>query len=42
LQRTIERAVVAPLAKWLLERPGLGAIIVEGDWQNGVVVFRLK
>jgi ATP-dependent Clp protease ATP-binding subunit ClpC len=42
LQRTVERAVVAPLAKWLLERPGLGTIMVEGDWQDGAVVFRLK
>jgi ATP-dependent Clp protease ATP-binding subunit ClpC len=42
LQRTVERQVVAPLAKWLLERPGLGAITVEGDWQDGAVVFRLK
>jgi ATP-dependent Clp protease ATP-binding subunit ClpC len=40
LQRTIEREVVAPLAKWLLERPGLGTIIVEGDWRDGAVVFR--
>jgi ATP-dependent Clp protease ATP-binding subunit ClpC len=38
LQRTIEREVVAPLAKWLLERTTSGPI--EGDWQGGAVVFR--
>jgi ATP-dependent Clp protease ATP-binding subunit ClpC len=40
LQRTIEREVVAPLAKWLLERPMQAAVTVEGDWQDGKVVFR--
>ena len=40
LQRTIEREVVAPLAKWLLDRPGLGPATVEGDWLDGTVVFR--
>jgi ATP-dependent Clp protease ATP-binding subunit ClpC len=39
LQRTIEREVVAPLAKWLLERPALTAGTVEGDWRGGAVVF---
>jgi ATP-dependent Clp protease ATP-binding subunit ClpC len=39
LQRTIEREVVAPLAKWLLDRRAVGGTI-EGDWQDGVVVFR--
>ena len=42
LQRTIEREVVAPLAKWLLERPHLGATTVEGDWSDGAVVFRTR
>ena len=40
LQRTVEREVVAPLAKWLLERPTITAATVEGDWQEGAVVFR--
>jgi ATP-dependent Clp protease ATP-binding subunit ClpC len=39
LQRTIEREVVAPLAKWLLERPARGATKMEGDWVEGRVVF---
>jgi ATP-dependent Clp protease ATP-binding subunit ClpC len=40
LQRTVEREVVAPLAKWLLNRPGIGPATIEGDWQDGAVVFR--
>ena len=39
LQRTIEREVVAPLAKWLLERSAVAAEILEGDWTDGRVVF---
>jgi ATP-dependent Clp protease ATP-binding subunit ClpC len=39
LQRTIEREVVAPLAKWLLGRRAVSGTI-EGDWADGVVVFR--
>jgi ATP-dependent Clp protease ATP-binding subunit ClpC len=39
LQRTIEREVVAPLAKWLLGRPGFGPGVIEGDWVDGAIVF---
>jgi len=40
LQRTVERAVVAPLAKWLLERPPVGPVTIEGDLDGARVVFR--
>jgi ATP-dependent Clp protease ATP-binding subunit ClpC len=40
LQRAIEREVVAPLSKWLLERPALSGGHLEGDWTDGRVVFR--
>lgn len=40
LQRTIEREVVAPLAKWLLERPAAGRRVLEADWADGGVRFR--
>jgi ATP-dependent Clp protease ATP-binding subunit ClpC len=40
LQRTIEREVVAPLAKWLLERPDFGSGTIEGDWVNDAVMIR--
>jgi hypothetical protein len=36
LQRTIEREVVAPLAKWLLERPTLVNTSIIGDFADGV------
>jgi ATP-dependent Clp protease ATP-binding subunit ClpA len=39
LHRTIEREVVAPLAKWLLGRPTV-ANTLEGDWREGAVVFQ--
>ena len=42
LQRAIEREVVAPLAKWLLGRPAAGGTTVQGDWQDGAVLFRPK
>jgi ATP-dependent Clp protease ATP-binding subunit ClpC len=40
LQRTIEREVVSPLAKWLLERPTLTNVTIEGDWDGGAIRFR--
>jgi ATP-dependent Clp protease ATP-binding subunit ClpC len=40
LQRTVERTVVAPLARWLLERPPVGPVTMEGDWDGARVVFR--
>jgi ATP-dependent Clp protease ATP-binding subunit ClpC len=39
LQRTVERTVVAALAKWLLDRPTRGSATIEGDWADGRVVF---
>ena len=41
LQRTLERAVVAPLAKFLLERPGLTEAAIEADWDGAAVSFRV-
>jgi ATP-dependent Clp protease ATP-binding subunit ClpC len=40
LQRTIEREVVAPLAKWLLGHRFSCQPKIEGDWLEGRVVFR--
>jgi ATP-dependent Clp protease ATP-binding subunit ClpA len=40
LQRTIEREVVAPLARWLLSRPESAAGTVTGDWVSDRVVFQ--
>jgi ATP-dependent Clp protease ATP-binding subunit ClpC len=39
LQRTIEREVVAPLAKWLLDRPAATGGHLEGDWTDSRVAF---
>lgn len=40
LQRTIEREVVAPLAKWLLERPGASSRTIDADWNDNAISFR--
>ncbi len=40
LQRTIEREVVAPLAKWLLERPSTATKDIQADWEANAIVFR--
>ncbi len=39
LQRTLEREVVTPLARFLLDHAGLEGITLQADWQNGRVVF---
>ncbi|MDB5312624.1 MAG: ATP-dependent Clp protease ATP-binding subunit, partial [Gemmataceae bacterium] len=39
LQRAIEREVVAPLAKWLLENPRCEGKVVTADWTDGKCVF---
>ena len=42
LQRTLERLVVTPLARFLLGRPGLRDTAIEADWRDGEeAVFRL-
>ena len=40
LQRTIEREIVAPLAKWLLQQPSLARGVLEADWTDGGIRFR--
>jgi ATP-dependent Clp protease ATP-binding subunit ClpC len=39
LQRAIERQVVGPLAKWLLEHPGHDGKSVRAEWTGERVVF---
>lgn len=39
LQRAIEREVVAPLAKWLLEHVVKEGEVIRADWVEGRCVF---
>ncbi|HVK12518.1 MAG TPA: AAA family ATPase, partial [Gemmataceae bacterium] len=39
LQRTVERKVVAPLAKWLLRNPNLARGVLEADWTAAGIRF---
>ena len=39
LQRAVEREVVAPLAKWLLEQAVIDGATIHADWVDGTCVF---
>ncbi len=41
LQRAIEREVVAPLAKWLLDHPAIMGKTMIADWMGGSCTFRV-
>lgn len=41
LQRTVEREVVTPLAKWLLDRPALVNATIDVDWSPEGIVFQV-
>ena len=39
LQRAIEREIVAPLARWILEHPMVKNTVLKLDYQEGKLVF---